>query len=114
MDEVDVFAAYCADVERCFFLPLEVFRQRRQIQLRLAGTRNNHAVGIHWADEFDFSRLDWKAAVPGAIAQLGERLHGMQEVGGSIPPGSTNLRRFAATACKPVSGHSLNKSGAER
>ena len=25
----------------------------------------------------------------GAIAQLGERLHGMQEVGGSIPPGST-------------------------
>src|SRR5690606_21786651 len=27
----------------------------------------------------------------GAIAQLGERLHGMQEVGGSIPPGSTTF-----------------------
>jgi hypothetical protein len=27
----------------------------------------------------------------GAIAQLGERLHGMQEVSGSIPLGSTNL-----------------------
>ena len=27
----------------------------------------------------------------GAIAQLGERLHGMQEVGGSIPPGSTRV-----------------------
>jgi hypothetical protein len=26
----------------------------------------------------------------GAIAQLGERLHGMQEVDGSIPSGSTN------------------------
>ena len=26
----------------------------------------------------------------GAIAQLGERLHGMQEVRGSIPLGSTN------------------------
>ena len=26
----------------------------------------------------------------GAIAQLGERLHGMQEVVGSIPSGSTN------------------------
>ena len=25
----------------------------------------------------------------GAIAQLAERLHGMQEVGGSNPPGST-------------------------
>ena len=32
----------------------------------------------------------------GAIAQLGERLHGMQEVGGSIPPGSTSLRCFAS------------------
>ena len=29
----------------------------------------------------------------GAIAQLGERLHGMQEVSGSIPLGSTNLMR---------------------
>ena len=27
----------------------------------------------------------------GALAQLGERLHGMQEVSGSIPLGSTNL-----------------------
>ena len=27
--------------------------------------------------------------INGAIAQLGERLHGMQEVGGSIPPSST-------------------------
>ena len=32
--------------------------------------------------------LTWWAA-PGAIAQLAERLHGMQEVGGSNPPGST-------------------------
>ena len=30
----------------------------------------------------------------GAIAQLGERLHGMQEVGGSIPPSSTISREF--------------------
>ena len=28
----------------------------------------------------------------GAIAQLGERLHGMQEVGGSIPPSSTKVQ----------------------
>ena len=33
-----------------------------------------------------------KGQINGAIAQLGERLHGMQEVGGSIPPGSTTLR----------------------
>lgn len=29
----------------------------------------------------------------GAIAQLGERLHGMQEVGGSIPPSSTKISK---------------------
>ena len=27
----------------------------------------------------------------GVIAQLGERLNGIQEVGGSIPPGSTKI-----------------------
>ena len=32
----------------------------------------------------------------GAIAQLGERLHGMQEVSGSIPLGSTNFRSDAS------------------
>jgi hypothetical protein len=30
----------------------------------------------------------------GALAQLGERLHGMQEVSGSIPLGSTRTNRF--------------------
>ena len=30
----------------------------------------------------------------GAIAQLGERLHGMQEVSGSIPLGSTKFQVF--------------------
>ena len=29
----------------------------------------------------------------GALAQLGERLHGMQEVSGSIPLGSTNISK---------------------
>ena len=41
----------------------------------------------------------------GAIAQLGERLVRNEEVGGSIPPGSTNLRRFAVTVGKPVVAH---------
>ena len=41
-----------------------------------------HRASPHGASDF------------GAIAQLGERLHGMQEVGGSIPPGSTSLRRL--------------------
>ena len=28
----------------------------------------------------------------GAVAQMGERLNGIQEAGGSIPPSSTNLK----------------------
>ena len=35
----------------------------------------------------------YSARLRGAIAQLGERLHGMQEVGGSIPPSSTKIPR---------------------
>ncbi len=33
----------------------------------------------------------WEKYWYGALAQLGERLHGMQEVSGSIPLGSTNI-----------------------
>ena len=37
---------------------------------------------------------------PGGIAQLGERLHGMQEVSGSIPLTSTKKRRSTAGMCQ--------------
>jgi hypothetical protein len=51
-----------------------------------------------------FLITDYGYLIPeGAIAQLGERLHGMQEVGGSIPPGSTTLRqRRAAPPAKVI------------
>jgi hypothetical protein len=42
------------------------------------------------------SFLECFSPVNGAIAQLGERLHGMQEVVGSIPSGSTNPSRHFA------------------
>ena len=38
----------------------------------------------------------------GVIAQLGERLHGMQEVGGSIPPGSTIHFNVFECFCEPL------------
>jgi hypothetical protein len=41
------------------------------------------------------SRLFREAAWYGAIAQLGERIVRNDEVGGSIPPGSTTLRPSA-------------------
>ena len=42
-------------------------------------------------------RINFIFYINGAIAQLGERLHGMQEVRGSIPLGSTKtLEQFSA------------------
>jgi PD-(D/E)XK endonuclease len=73
-DEIDAFAAYCAELDRCFFLPFESFNGKGTIQLRLTAARNNQRQGINWADDYDFA-----ATLPqhqGAVAQLGERRAG--------------------------------------
>jgi hypothetical protein len=51
--EVDVIAAYCPDVDRCFFVPSERFEGHFQLLLRLAPSRNNQRLGVNWADDFD-------------------------------------------------------------
>jgi hypothetical protein len=85
--EIDGVAAYSPDTRRCYLLPVELSVDCAGVQLRLAPTSNNQATGIRWANDYEFAaRLD---ALQGAIAQLGERLRGTQEVGGSSPPGST-------------------------
>jgi hypothetical protein len=85
--EIDAIAAYCPDTGRCYLLPPELSIARTGVQLRLRPTKNNQAAGIRWAKDYEFAaRLK---ALQGAIAQLGERLRGTQEVGGSSPPGST-------------------------
>jgi hypothetical protein len=91
--EVDAFAAYCPELDSCYFLPYEAFPHRNQIQLRLSRSRNNQKLRINWAKEFEFGAT--LARVPGAIAQLGERCHGMAEVAGSIPAGSIESARMS-------------------
>jgi prevent-host-death family protein len=78
--EIDAVAVYCADVERCYLLPVELVAGRRAIYLRTVPPRNAQRACINLAADF---------GLPGAIAQLGEHLHGMQGVGGSSPPSST-------------------------
>jgi hypothetical protein len=85
-NEIDAFAAYCADVDQCYFLPMDVFGNRRHIQLRLGPTKNNQALGMNCAKDYEFAATLGRR---GAVAQLGERCHGMAEVTGSIPVGST-------------------------
>jgi hypothetical protein len=85
-DEIDAFAVYSRDLERCYFLPIGEFVGRSSIRLRIAPARNNQNLGINWAADYEFAAT--LTPDPGAIAQLGERLRGTQEVGGSSPPGS--------------------------
>jgi hypothetical protein len=85
-DEVDAFAAYCPNVDRCF-IPFGAIPARSQILLRLGPTRNNQRQLVNWAKDFEFAATLGRH--PGAIAQLGERRHGMAEVVGSSPTGST-------------------------
>jgi hypothetical protein len=84
-DEIDAFAAYCHDLDRCYFLPFEIFPDRSAIHLRLAPARNNQKARVNWAKDFEFAAT---LGPHGAIAQLGERRAGSAKVAGSSPAGS--------------------------
>ncbi len=77
--EIDGFAVFCPDTRECYRLPIERFAGQSYVHLRLAPAKNNQRCGVMMAESY---RL-------GAIAQLGERVAGSHEVGGSSPPGST-------------------------
>jgi hypothetical protein len=83
-DEIDAFAAYCPDIDRCYFVPFDW--QRSEVHLRLGPTRNNQNERINWAKDYEFAAT---LGPLGAVAQLGERRHGMAEATGSSPVGST-------------------------
>ena len=84
-DEIDAFAAYCLELDRCFFIPIED-APTNELRLRLSPTRNNQRQKIRWAGDFDFAGKLMR--VQGAVAQLGERPDGIRKVRGSIPLGS--------------------------
>jgi hypothetical protein len=65
-DEVDAVAAYCPDIDRCYFVPIDAFPKSGCLYLRLAPSKNNQQVGLNWASNYEL----------GAIAQLGERRAG--------------------------------------
>ena len=57
-DEIDAFAAYCMEIDRCFYLPIARFPGHTVIHLRLGPARNNQRAGVNRADDYDFVRLD--------------------------------------------------------
>lgn len=92
-EEIDGVAAYCPELDRCYFIPIAILERSPSIHLRLTPPRNHQVMGIRWAREYEFERVDWAelARQPGAVAQSEERLLGMQEVVGSNPISSTPL-----------------------
>jgi hypothetical protein len=54
-DEIDAVAAYCADLDRSFFLSIADCAGRREVCLRLSSPRNNQRRGVNWADDFAFA-----------------------------------------------------------
>jgi hypothetical protein len=79
-EEIDAVVAYCAKLRQCYFLPIWLLGGRRQVYLRLSPAKNNQTSGVNFAVDYEL----------GAIAQLGERLSGTQEVAGSSPASSTD------------------------
>ena len=53
--EIDAFAAYCPEVDRCYFLPFELFLGRTQVHLRLSPCRNNQSLGVNWAKDYELA-----------------------------------------------------------
>jgi len=45
--EIDAFAAYCAELDTCYFVPFEVFGERTEVRLRLAPCKNNQHKKIN-------------------------------------------------------------------
>jgi hypothetical protein len=81
--EIDAIAAYCPANGCCYYLPAEFSVNRGAVALRLEATRNNQALGVTWARDFEFGATIRRLL--GAVAQLGERQRGTLEARGSIP-----------------------------
>jgi prevent-host-death family protein len=79
-DEIDLVAAYCREIDRCYLLPRDLACGRTMISLRLSPPKNGQRACVHFASDFEFA---------GAVAQLEEHLHGMQGARGSSPLSST-------------------------
>jgi prevent-host-death family protein len=78
--EIDALAVYCQELARVYLIPAAEIAGHSAIHLRVSASRNAQRAAINWAESYELA---------GAVAQLGERRHGMAEVRGSSPLSST-------------------------
>ena len=106
VDEIDLVAVYCGELDRCYLLPSTLVAGRRGIQLRVTPTKNGQRACLNHAVDFEFA---------GAIAQLEERLRGTQEAAGSSPASSTPAQpetlNVGAHTFRQHFGYYLEKAG---
>jgi hypothetical protein len=60
--EVDAIGAYAPSTDRCYLIPINEVEGLAAVMLRVAPTRNNQALGIRWARDYEFSaslRRNW-------------------------------------------------------
>jgi prevent-host-death family protein len=60
-DEIDAVVAYCEELDKCYWLPIDLVAGMRAIQLRLSPPRNGQRAALNWAVDYEL----------GAVAQLG-------------------------------------------
>ena len=53
-NEIDVIAAYAPDTDRCYLIPIEEAAGMASLSLRVAPTRNNQAINVRWARNYEF------------------------------------------------------------
>ena len=74
-DEIDAIAAYAPETDHCYLLPAHVVGGHASLSLRVAPTRNNQALNIRWAKDYELERSlrrDW-----GVSMQSDEPLEGL-------------------------------------
>jgi prevent-host-death family protein len=105
-DEIDLVAAYCDELDRCYLLPSELVAGRRCIDLRVKPSKNGQRACINLAADFEFA---------GAVAQLVEHRHGMPRARGSSPLSSTpsppEVLHVGANKFRNHFGYYLEKAG---
>ena len=104
--EVDLFAVYCGELDRCFLLPGPPLAGRNEIRLRLTPARNQQHACINLADDFSFD---------GAVAQLA-RARGWQPRGQGFESPQLHSRHARDTSvtvgadlCRTRFGHWIER-----
>jgi hypothetical protein len=52
-EEIDAIAAYAPDTDRSYLIPIQEVERHAAISLRVAQTRNNQALLVRWAHDYE-------------------------------------------------------------